>query len=132
MLRVMEGDCMEKARQTILVVDDEPPILSLVAGVLQDRGYDVRTASSRERALKAAEQGRADLVLLDVVMPRTDTSKLARELRARIGHETPIVFLTALPKDEKLLAEVGARDWIEKPFDVLKFADIVEQHLRRA
>ena len=121
---------MDTARKTILVVDDEAPILSLVARILEDRGYEVRTASSRERALKAAEQGKADLVLLDVVMPRTDTSKLARDLRARIGLETPIVFLTALPKDEKLLAEVGARDWIEKPFDVVKFADIVERHLR--
>ncbi len=121
---------MDKATKTVLVVDDEPPILSLVAGILRDRGHVVRTASSRERALKAAEQDKTDLVLLDVIMPRTDTSRLARELRARIGHETPIVFLTALPKDEKLLAEVGARDWIEKPFDVIKFADIVEQHLR--
>lgn len=120
---------MENVRKTVLVVDDEPPLLALVAGVLQDRGHEVRTASSRERALKAAEQGKVDLVLLDVVMPRTDTSKLARELRGRLGPETPIVFLTALPKDEDLLAEVGARGWIEKPFDVLKFADVVEQHL---
>ena len=121
---------MDTARKTILVVDDEAPILSLVERVLQDKGYEVRTASSRERALKAAEQGKADLVLLDVVMPRTDISKLARDLRARIGREIPIVFLTALPKDEKLLAEVGARDWIEKPFDVVKFAETVERHLR--
>jgi len=121
---------MDRARKTVLVVDDEAPILSLVAGILRDRGCEVRTTSSGKAALKIAEESAPDLVLLDVVMPRTDTSKLARELRARIGRETPIVFLTALPKDEKLLAEVGARDWIEKPFDVLKFADVVEQHLR--
>ncbi len=121
---------MENARKTILIVDDEPPLLALVAGILEDRGHEVRTAPTKERALKAAEQGKVDLVLLDVVMPRTDTSKLAKELRRRLGTETPIVFLTALPKDEKLLDEVGARGWIEKPFDVLKFADLVEQHLQ--
>jgi len=114
----------------IMLVEDDAPLRDALATSLSAHGYEITEAGSAEEAVVLAGFDVPDLVLLDVVMPRTDTSKLARELRARIGRETPIVFLTALPKDEKLLAEVGARDWIEKPFDVLKFADVVEQHLR--
>jgi adenylate cyclase len=102
---------------TILVVDDVPQNLRLLAAVLEPRGYTVITATSGEEALERLTD--VDLVLLDVVMPGIDGYEVCRRLRAEERTSfLPVVMVTASGEQEKRLAiEAGADDFIAKPFD---------------
>jgi adenylate cyclase len=103
----------------ILVVDDVPENIRLLAAVLAPRGYDVIAANDGSAALALAESADPDLVLLDVVMPPPDGYAVCRQLRER--EETavlPVIMLTASDGPEKTLAiDAGADDFIPKPFD---------------
>ena len=103
----------------ILVVDDVPENVRLLAAVLAPRGYDVIAANDGSTALELAESAKPDLVLLDVVMPPPDGYAVCRQLRER--EETavlPVIMLTASDGPEKTLAiDAGADDFIPKPFD---------------
>jgi len=110
---------MDRARKTVLVVDDEAPILSLVAGILRDRGCEVRTTSSGKAALKIAEESAPDLVLLDVDMPGMTGYELCNKLRRLPMHKkTPVVFVTRLDdfnnRTKSMMA--GGNDFIAKQF----------------
>lgn len=104
---------------TILVVDDQPGNLRAVGALLARKGYEVRTADSGERALTLAHESRADLILLDMVMPGMN----GFELLARIKEDAtlrrlPVVFLTAAHDRELLVRafDAGAVDYVTKPF----------------
>jgi adenylate cyclase len=103
----------------ILVVDDVPENVRLLAAVLAPRGYDVIAANDGSAALELVKSAKPDLVLLDVLMPPPDGYAVCRQLRER--EETavlPVVMLTASDGPEKTLAiEAGADDFIPKPFD---------------
>jgi DNA-binding response OmpR family regulator len=103
----------------ILVVDDVPENVRLLAAVLAPRGYDVITANDGSAALELVKSAKPDLVLLDVLMPPPDGYAVCRQLRER--EETavlPVIMLTASDGPEKTLAiEAGADDFIPKPFD---------------
>lgn len=105
-------------KATILIVDDDPTNLSLLAAMLQPE-YHVRAANSGENALRAAEtEPRPDLVLLDVMMPGMDGYTVLSRLQANpVTADIPVIFLTALAgdSDEEQGLQLGAADYITKP-----------------
>ena len=107
------------AEGRIVVVDDTPQNVKLLEAVLTGRGYEVVAASSGEEALEAVADGRADLMLLDIVMPGIDGYEVCRRLRADPSTAVlPVVMITASGEQEKVKAiEAGADDFIPKPFD---------------
>jgi len=116
----------------ILVVDDETPIQTLLSYPLQKEGYDVVTAADGREALERFEEMTPDLVILDVMMPRMDGLETCRRLRAR--SPVPIIMLTAKSEelDKVLGLELGADDYITKPFSVREFRSRVKAALRRS
>ena len=103
----------------ILVVDDTPANLSLLANLL-DKTYRVQLATSGAKALEIARRNPPDLIILDVMMPGLDGYEVCRRLKADIAtRHVPVLFLTALsqPEDESLGFAVGGADFIHKPFN---------------
>jgi EAL domain-containing protein (putative c-di-GMP-specific phosphodiesterase class I)/CheY-like chemotaxis protein len=101
----------------ILVVDDEPAILSLVTDVLVDHGYAVQTAANGEEALASMTRSRPGLVLVDVHMPVLDGEGLVAAMRER-GIEAPVVVLTAGPSAELWARRLGVEGAVQKPFRI--------------
>jgi putative two-component system response regulator len=102
---------------TVLVVDDAPANLSLLAGLL-NKLYRVKLASSGTKALELARRSQPDLILLDVMMPQMDGYEVCRRLKEDpLTKRIPVLFLTAMsrPEDEARGFELGAADFIQKP-----------------
>ena len=116
----------------ILLVDDEQPIQTLLSFPLQRDGYEVVQASDGREALARFAEQTFDLVVLDVMMPRMDGLEVCRRLRARSS--VPIIMLTAKSEeiDKVLGLELGADDYITKPFSMREFRSRVKAALRRA
>jgi OmpR family response regulator RpaB len=116
----------------ILVVDDEPDILELVETRLAMAGYETITAESGEEALKSFFTARPDLALLDLEMPGMDGFELCERIR-QIS-DVPIIFLTVFGSEVHRVKglQVGADDYIVKPFSKNELVARVEANLRRA
>jgi DNA-binding response OmpR family regulator len=116
----------------ILLVDDEQPIQTLLSYPLQKDGYDVVSAGDGREALARFAEQPFDLVVLDVMLPRMDGLEVCRRLRAR--SPVPIIMLTAKSEeiDKVLGLELGADDYITKPFSMREFRSRVKAALRRA
>jgi two-component system, OmpR family, response regulator len=117
----------------VLVVDDEPNIRELVQVALKFHGCSVSTAASGRDALRQAEAGRPDLIVLDVMMPDMDGFEVCRRLRAA-GNEVPVIFLTARDTSSDTVTglAIGGDDYVTKPFSVEALVARVRAVLRRA
>ena len=114
----------------VLVVDDEPSILRVVAANLRARGYEALTAASGASALTVAEKAQPDCIVLDLGLPDVGGLEVLRRLRTRAT--TPVVILTAVD-DERQRAralELGADDYVTKPFAMTELLDRVRGALR--
>ena len=122
---------MAEASARILLVDDEESIQTLLAYPLRKEGYEVVVAGDGQEGLDQFAAGRFDLVVLDVMMPRIDGIEVCRRLRSR--SQVPIIMLTARDDevDKVLGLEIGADDYITKPFSVREFRSRVKAALRR-
>jgi two-component system, OmpR family, KDP operon response regulator KdpE len=118
--------------EKILVIDDEEPTLQLISLLLERKGYEVLKAMRAEEGLKKAYRNHPDLVLLDIMMPEMDGWEVCRRLREL--SDVPIIFLTAKTdvKDRVKGLEMGADDYVMKPFDNDELVARVRAHLRRA
>ena len=119
----------------ILVVDDEVDVLTSIAQVLEDDGYEVSTADNGIKALAAMNQHLPDLLVLDITMPEMDGVEVCRRVRANpFTSRVPIIFLTARgrPTDIAEGLDAGADDYLLKPFDVIELPARVRAVLRRA
>lgn len=116
---------------TILVVDDEPSIREVVSLYLKRAGYRVVMADDGQAALKALEAHSPNLVVLDLMLPEIDGFEITRQLRAK--RDTPIIMLTARGEetDRILGLEMGADDYIVKPFSPRELVSRVKAVLRR-
>ena len=120
------------AAPRILVVDDEPYITDLLGAALRFEGFEVETAATGTEALTAAEQGRHDLVLLDVMLPDVNGTEVCRKLRSQ-GLRTPVLFLTArdATEDKVVGLTVGGDDYVTKPFSLDELVARIHAVLRR-
>jgi DNA-binding response OmpR family regulator len=116
----------------VLVVDDEPTIVDLLAYNLRRAGYQVSVARDGEEALAVARRERPDLIILDLMLPRLDGLDVCRAIRRE--RDVPIIMLTARESeiDRVVGLELGADDYVVKPFSVRELMVRVKNVLRRA
>jgi two-component system alkaline phosphatase synthesis response regulator PhoP len=116
----------------ILVVDDEPAVTDLLAYNLRKAGYEILLAADGREALRLANQSSPDLILLDLMIPEVDGLDVCRELRKNSA--VPIIMLTARGEeiDRVVGLELGADDYVSKPFSVRELLARIKAVLRRA
>lgn len=115
----------------VLVVDDEKPIADIVKFNLIKEGYDVNIAYDGEEAMKKVFQYEPDLILLDIMLPKIDGFQVCKKIRE--SFDTPILMLTAKEEevDKVLGLELGADDYITKPFSIRELMARVKANMRR-
>lgn len=123
---------MANGSPRILLVDDEQSIQTLLSYPLRKDGYHVTSALDGGEALERFDEGRFDLVILDLMLPRLDGVEVCRQLRSK--SQVPIIMLTAKANETDKVAglEVGADDYITKPFSMREFRSRVKAALRRS
>jgi len=117
---------------TILVVDDEPSISEVVGIYLRRAGYQVVTARNGRQALEILDRQSPDLVILDLMLPEVDGWEITRRLRTQ--SDTPIIMLTARREEADRIAglEMGADDYVVKPFSPQELVSRIKAVLRRS
>ena len=123
---------MQFGKRTILLVEDEESIVTPLVEALRREGFDAAVSTSAADSLEAFERARPDLVLLDVMLPDGSGFEVCRELRAR--SRVPIIMLTARGEEADRVAglELGADDYVVKPFSARELVARVRAVLRRA
>lgn len=118
--------------EKILVIDDEEYTVQLLGLLLERRGFEVYKAYGAEEGLRKAYRHQPDLVLLDIMMPDMDGWEVCKRLREM--SDVPIIFLTARAEGRDVVKglEIGADDYIVKPYDNEELVARVKAHLRRA
>jgi two-component system, OmpR family, alkaline phosphatase synthesis response regulator PhoP len=126
---------MAEIRERVLVVDDEETIRSLIKRIMQDAGYDVTTAANGEEALNILSQQKErspDLVILDIMMPGLNGLEVLDIIRGRF--DIPVIMLTAKQAVTTVrdALDIGADDYVRKPFRTTELVARVKAKLRRA
>lgn len=123
---------MKKENKTVLIVDDEPKILEVVASFLENRGYRTITAENGNQALKIFGQENIALIVLDLMMPDMSGEEVCLTIRKQ--SRVPIIMLTAKADENNLLngLGLGADDYIKKPFSLKELHARIETVLRRS
>jgi DNA-binding response OmpR family regulator len=116
----------------ILVVDDETPVAMMMVFLLSRAGFDAQAAMSAEKAMRLAQTQVFDLITLDISMPGCNGFELLQRLR-RIPHQQQaiVIFVSgnATIEDQQRAFEIGAADFIEKPFDAREFISRIHAHV---
>jgi len=123
----------EASGQRILIVDDEPDVLQVCSRVLTRSGYVVQVAGSAEEARRYIDQGRFDLVILDIHMPDEDGISLLEYVRAE-DSTLPAILITGYPEMETVMASVrlSVSEYVCKPFTLQKLVESVATALESA
>jgi putative two-component system response regulator len=117
----------------ILIVDDSPKNIQVVAHLLADQSYDISYATSGLRALDMLQENRFDLVLLDVMMPGMSGYDVCRKIkRDNLAGDVPVIFLTAKTDEQSLVEafESGGQDYVTKPFTAAELLARIKTHLK--
>jgi DNA-binding response OmpR family regulator len=124
----------DKTQPPILVVDDNPDNAHIIRDYLEARGYPITVAYNGDDALKAFEEVKPALVLLDVMMPGRDGWQVCREIKQHptLGRNVRVVMVTALDDwvNKRQALQTGADDFVEKPFELSKLVATVERNLK--
>lgn len=120
-------------RNKILLVEDESDLALIVSDTLREQGYDVLTASNGITGLDRFKAEGADLIVADVMMPKMDGFKMAKEIR-KLSPIVPLLFLTAKSTIDDIEEgfEIGANDYLKKPFELRELIVRIKALLRRA
>ncbi len=123
---------MDQQKKTILIVDDEKPIVDILVYNLQKEGYNTLDANDGEEALNIAFEKKPDLILLDIMLPKVDGLTVCK--RVRNSFNMPIIMISAKDEEiDKIVGlELGADDYITKPFSVRELMARVKANLRKA
>jgi len=123
------------AKARILVIEDDPDIMELLAYTLGKEGYEVQSAPTGEAGLKAMEERVPDLVVLDVMLPGIDGLELLRRAKSNQAlRETPVIMVSAKGEESDVVSglELGADDYVTKPFSPRVLVARIRTALRRA
>lgn len=116
--------------QNILVVDDDAEARKILSSILFEEGYSVETVANGKQAIRACEQARFDVALIDIKLPDMDGTELLHRLKEKQPHMVKII-VTGFPTLENAMKTVneGANGYILKPFDVQKLLEMIKKHL---
>jgi len=123
---------MDFSQYSVVIVDDTPENIRLLAQLLSEQGYRVRSAPNGERALATVRKERPDLILLDILMPGMDGYEVCRQLKADEQlKDVPVIFISALNEafDKVTAFSVGGVDYVTKPFQIEEVLARVQTHL---
>ncbi len=128
----MENEAMDKDKKTILIVDDEQHIVDILVYNLQKEGYNTLQANDGLTAVDIALSKKPDLILLDIMLPKMDGLAVCKRIRHTLN--VPILMLTAKDEEiDKILGlELGADDYVTKPFSVRELMARIKANLRKA
>ncbi|MBU1147494.1 MAG: response regulator [Candidatus Omnitrophica bacterium] len=115
----------------ILVIDDEPDVVKVVTSRLEANGYEVITANDGDAGLEKLKSEGADLIILDVMMPRMDGYTFVKKIRADDSiPKVPVIILTAKDRMKDLFEIEGIKDYLVKPFDSKELLEKVKKYLK--